>query len=310
MPDRPVISVAIPTYGREKELVDTVRSLLEQQTFQDFELLVVDQSPRHTPRTLSFLASIRDPRFRYFRTAPPSVPMAKNFALKNARSPYLIFLDDDIIPDPQLIGIYLNTFCEMPHVSAVAGRVLQDGFPVKKNVLKFDQYAESHGVFTATEPDFTNAFPGGNCAMRVRAALDLGGFDTRYKDNAFREENDLSIRMARAGHLIFFQPKAEIFHLAASYGGCRVHANILDHAGFYRNELFFTLRFSDKGLRMKALYKKFHHCCISGEGKFVKRRVLFFGLGMIAALWRIAFEKQKEAGLLQTDVDPDHRFRP
>lgn len=305
MPDSPGISVAIPTYGREKELVDTVRSLLDRQTFKNFELLVVDQSPRHTPGTDLFLQSISDARFRYFRTTPPSVPMAKNFALKNARSPYMIFLDDDIIPDPQLIGIYVDTFSEMPHVSAIAGRVLQDGFPIKKNVLKFDQYAESHGVFTATEPGYTNAFPGGNCAVRIKEALDLGGFDTRYKDNSFREENDLSIRMARSGHLIFFQPRSRIFHLSAPYGGCRVRENLPDNAGFYRNELFFTLRFSDKHLRMKALYKKFNHYCLSGEHKLLKRRVLFFCLGICAALWRIMFEKQREARLLHAGLKPN-----
>lgn len=291
----PKISVAIPTYHREKVLMDTVKSILDDQIFKDFELLVVDQSSQHDPETESFLKSIRDPRFRYFRTAPPSVTVAKNFALKNAKSPHIIFLDDDIIPDKQLIKIYADTFNQMPELSAIAGRVLQEGFPIKKDVLKFDEYADSHGVFTATKPEYTNAFPGGNCALRVKDALKLGGFDTRYRDNSFREENDLSMRLASSGGLIYFQPDAEILHLSSPHGGCRVSTNIFDNPGFYRNELFFTLRFAKNGLKIKALYRKFHQYCVSEQRKVIKRRSLYFCLGIFAAIWRIAFGKQRNA---------------
>lgn len=50
-------------------------------------------------------------------------------------------------------------------------------------------------------------------------ALSVGGFDTRYYGNAFREENDMSLKMVRAGVTIFYEPSAELLlHLAAPYG--------------------------------------------------------------------------------------------
>jgi glycosyltransferase involved in cell wall biosynthesis len=239
----PDITVVIPTYRREKELVDTVRAMLSQ-SHKNFELVVVDQSDDHLAETKTALQNISDERFRYFRTTPPSLPAARNFALQVARAPIVLYLDDDIVPIKDLVKYHLQVFAEHPEISAVGGRVMQKGFPVKREVLQFDRYAISHGVFTASEPGFTNAFPGGNCALKVADALKVGGFETRYYQNAFREESDMALKMVRAGMRIYYEPRAEILHLAAHYGGTRskTYGHLYDTARFYRNELFFTLR--------------------------------------------------------------------
>ena len=52
----PDLSVAIPTYGREQVLLDTVRSFVERQTQRPGEILVVDQTLRHARATESALA--------------------------------------------------------------------------------------------------------------------------------------------------------------------------------------------------------------------------------------------------------------
>lgn len=293
------ISVAIPTYHREHVLVNTVREILEKQTHKEFELLVIDQSERHDPETQIFLRSIDDPRYRYFRITPPSLTAARNFALRKARSPYIIFLDDDVEPDPNLIATFLETFKNKPDLSAIAGRVLQEGFPVKKEVLKFDKYAISHGVFTATQPGYTNAFQGCNCALRVKDAIAIGGFDTRYKGNAFREESDLSLRLANAGYHIYYQPKAKLLHLAAPYGGLRVNTHVFDNPSFYRNELFFTLRYAHNGHLIGALWRKYcEYCFVVRPFRSCRRQLLFFA-GIVGAIWRIIFGKQINARELQ-----------
>jgi GT2 family glycosyltransferase len=291
---KPKITVTIPTFNREDILVDTIMDVLSQSE-KDLELIVIDQTKKHKPKTELAISHINDPRFRYYKTSPPSQTIARNFALEHARSPYIIFLDDDVKIDSKLVETFLKTFEKMPNVSAIGGRVLQDGFPIKKDVLKFDEFAISHGVFTATDPGFTNAFPGGNCALKVKDTLAVNGFDTRYRGNAFREESDMSLKMIRAGYSIYYQPKAELLHLAVSSGGNRVKTHIYDNPGFYRNEMFFTLRFAEKGHKLRAFRKKYREYCVTEDRKIIVRRSLLFCLGILAAIWRILFVKQRKA---------------
>lgn len=290
----PDITVALPTYRRESVLVDTIKALLESQTYENFELLVVDQSEAHKPETAEKLDSVKDERFRYIKATPPSLPAARNFCLREAKAPIVLFLDDDIVPHKDLVKNHLGAFKSHPDASAVGGRVLQDGFPIKKSVLYFDEYAISHGVFTATNPGYTNAFPGGNHSLKVKDALKVGGFDTRFYKNAFREESDMALKMTRSGMKIYYEPKAEILHLAAKEGGTRVktYKHIYDTPIFYRNEIFFTLRAVVPGKKIQALKKKYREYCFAVRHFAAYRRRVLFILGIFAAVWRAYFGKQ------------------
>ncbi len=293
MTEVPDITVIIPTFQREEVLVDTIHSILKQ-TYKNFELIVVDQTEKHLPATIAALESIQDKRLRLFKVKPASVTAAKNFAIKKATAPVALTIDDDILPNKNLIKFHLLAYHNNPGISAVAGRVVQDGFPTIDDVLRFDQYGISHGGFTSMKPGYTNAFPGGNCSIKISDALKVGGFDTRYYANSFREENDMSLKMARAKMKIYFEPKAEVFHLATPSGGSRSkkYTELYDTPMFYRNELFFTLRVVKRGNWVEALRRKYReYCLVVRHGRAYKRRVLFF-LGLIAAIWRLSFGRQ------------------
>ncbi|MCW1908064.1 MAG: glycosyltransferase [Candidatus Saccharibacteria bacterium] len=286
----PDITIAIPTYNREEVLVNTIHDALNQ-TIKNIEVLVIDQSLAHSAATQKALDTIRDKRFRYFQVDPPSVTAARNFALQQATAPIIIFLDDDVKLDPRFAAQHLAIYTARPEVSAAGGRVMQAGFPVHNEILHFDEYASSRGVFTSPKSGYTNAFAGGNCSLRVADALKVGGFDTRYYGNAFREESDMSLKMTAAGMKIWYEPKAELLHLAAPYGGNRVKGHIFDRAVFYRNELFFTLRWT-KGRRLRALKRKYHEYCWQGGKRLKIKRSVLFSMGLIVALWRFVWTKQ------------------
>lgn len=290
---RPAITVAIPTYNREEVLLDTINDVLSQ-SLRDLELVVVDQTRTHRPKTQQALDAITDPRFRYFKVTPAAVTTARNFALKKARAPYIIFLDDDVRLSKDLAKTYLETFQRLPDISGIAGQVTQKGFPVLP-LLQFDEYSISHGGYTATKPGYTNGFPGGNCALVVKDVLKLDGFDTRYYGNAFREENDLSLRMHQHGKKIYYEPKATLLHLAAPYGGNRVKTHIYDNPGFYANELFFTLRMVRAGCLPRALVRKYREYCRSVRGWRSCKRSILFAAGLLRAMWRILFVGQRSA---------------
>lgn len=291
------VSIIIPTFNREDELLDSINDCLKQDGV-DYEVLVIDQSTRHSQKFREALKILlKNHQLRYFKVTPPSVTAAKNFGLIHATSEIVIFIDDDVKIPKDFAKQHLLAHINHPDVSAVGGRVLQKGFPIMNEVLHFDKYAISRGVFTSPKAGYTNAFAGGNVSIKTKDALYVGGFDTRYYLNAFREESDMSIKMSRSGQKIYYEPEAVLTHLASPRGGSRsrTYGDIRDTRMFYHNELFFTLRAVKFINRLSAIQKKYNEYCNVPSRKTKLKRTLLFTSGIIAALWRIVFGRQIKA---------------
>ena len=84
------VSVLIPTYNRARFLPDAIGSVLDQ-TFQDFELIVVDDGS--TDETEELVR--RFPRARYVRQKHAGISVARNRALAEARGGLIAWLDSD-----------------------------------------------------------------------------------------------------------------------------------------------------------------------------------------------------------------------
>lgn len=285
------VSIIIPTIDRGPYLIDTINQI-KKQTAKDFEILVVDQSISYPDKIQSVIDQLSSTTVSYYKVSPRSVTAAKNFAIKRAKGRILIFLDDDIKIKKDFIKNHLEAYKKYPDASAIAGRVMQDGFPVRDEILKFNKYGQSRGTFTGTKAGVTNTFPGGNCSVKRKVAISVGGFDTRYYGGSFREESDFANKIHRKGYKIYYYPKAEIFHLAAPYGGNRVKTHIYDNPSFYANELFFTLRFVSKSNLLVSLKYKFSEYCMVVKGKKRTKRSFFYAVGILRALVRIILNKQ------------------
>ena len=87
-----VFSVIIPTYNREYILNRAISSVLNQ-TFSDFELIIVDDGSKDATKDL--VTSIGDPRIVYLYKENGGQNSALNFGLKYARGKYIAFCDSD-----------------------------------------------------------------------------------------------------------------------------------------------------------------------------------------------------------------------
>jgi len=84
------VTVIIPTFNRQEFLKFAVESVL-RQTFQDFEIIIVDDSSVNDVRVTA-----RDQRIRYLRhERNMGEAHARNTGVKNAKTDYIAFLDDD-----------------------------------------------------------------------------------------------------------------------------------------------------------------------------------------------------------------------
>jgi GT2 family glycosyltransferase len=234
------VTIAIPTYGREAVLVETLASVFD--TCGDAtDVLVVDQTPAHTPDVAAQLATwVADGRLRLV-TQRPSLTAARNRALRESTSDLVVFLDDDVTVSPGLVAAYRRAFAE-PDVAAVGGRVRvprDTPFPSKRDwpLVRDYHYLDVGGT---TPMANVASVRGCNHAVRRAAALAIGGYDETFKGNALREESDLVLRLLWAGHRAVFEPAADVLHHETPSGGTR--ASVESVADRLQGVMYFAWR--------------------------------------------------------------------
>lgn len=111
------VSVVIPTYNRGYTITEALASVFSQ-TFQDFEVIVVDDGS--TDDTSDLVRRFGDRRLRYVRRdTRRGVAAARNLALSMSKGSFISFLDSDDIWKPQKIEYEVAFLERHPQVEAV-----------------------------------------------------------------------------------------------------------------------------------------------------------------------------------------------
>ena len=89
----PCVSVIVPCHNLGQYLDEAVDSVLAQ-TYQDFEILVVDDGSTEST-TVETFQHFAPPRTTVFRTEHRGLAAARNYLIDKARGRYLCALDSD-----------------------------------------------------------------------------------------------------------------------------------------------------------------------------------------------------------------------
>lgn len=95
----PKISVIVPVYNVEKYLDRCVQSILNQ-SFTDFELLLVDDGSSDSSGAICDQYAVKDERIRAFHKENGGVSSARNMGLDYARGEWIAFVDSDDWVEP------------------------------------------------------------------------------------------------------------------------------------------------------------------------------------------------------------------
>jgi glycosyltransferase involved in cell wall biosynthesis len=188
--DTPLVSIVIPAYNRQDFVGDAIQSVLEQ-TFQDFELIVIDDGS--TDSTASIVKAFNSDRIKYVYQPNGGRSSARNHALRLARGSYIAFLDSDDLYLPDKIArqvAFLDQHQEFGMVYTSAYCIDEYGAPLKSTYEAivsgriYDEIAFYKPV-TITLPT----------VMVRREVLDrAGGFDEAMKRF---EDTDMWRRISR-----------------------------------------------------------------------------------------------------------------
>jgi glycosyltransferase involved in cell wall biosynthesis len=132
----PFFSVIIPTFNRDKFIVSTILSVINQE-FQDFEIIIIDDGSNDN--TCNFVKSIDDVRINYFFQENQERSWARNNGIQKSRGIYICFLDsDDGYYSNHLDVLYHNIIIhETPKALFYTGIECKNQNQVKRHPLNF-----------------------------------------------------------------------------------------------------------------------------------------------------------------------------
>lgn len=195
---RPTFSVILPTHNRANILPRAIRSVLNQ-TFQDFELLIVDDAS--TDDTRGAVELFRDDRIVFIqRETNGGAAASRNTGILRARGKYVSLLDDD---DEYLSEFLVNAHSVMEAAPESVGfawcgvRWVRDTDNVEKFLkeeLWFPKFRDREHAYLSF---LGHRRIGTNCGLTMRRSIfEMAGmFDEQFKGGA--EDTDFLIRLVR-----------------------------------------------------------------------------------------------------------------
>ncbi|WP_249345868.1 glycosyltransferase family 2 protein [Microbispora sp. H11081] len=173
------VTVVIPTIGRPS-LAATVAAVEPGP-----EVIVVDDRSGRSGREP---LPVPD-RVRVLRSGGRGPAAARNAGWRAATTPWVVFLDDDVVPGPGWARALAEDLARLPgNVGGSQGRLEA---PLPEGRRPTDAERNTAGLAGA---DWITA----DMAYRRTALEATGGFDERFP-GAYREDADLALRMERAG---------------------------------------------------------------------------------------------------------------
>lgn len=201
-------SVIIPVYNRPKEVDDLLISL-NQQTFKDFEIIIVeDGSTDDCKHIVDLYASSLDIRYFFKENSGPGD--SRNFGMAKASGQYLMFFDSDCIIPPNYFE-KVEQHLSVNHLDAFGGPDSADASFT--TIQKAINYAMTSILTTGGirgKKNQLDTYQPRSFNMGISRAVyeKVGGF----RDIHPGEDPDLSYRIMEAGFKVGLIENAFVYH--------------------------------------------------------------------------------------------------
>ncbi len=222
-------TIVVCTRGRPDQLRECLASIAAE-TAAGRETIVVDNGP--DPATKAVVAA--QPAVRYVAEPRPGLSRARNAGVAAASGDVVVFVDDDVRPEPGWVDPLLRAF-DADDIDVVCGLVLPDAFDSDAQIgfehdLGFGGMGFLPLIFdeefrAGRDEDFRTYLRHGrgtaemgasaNLAVRRRRVIELGGFDVRIGPGAAGGCGDVREywhRVLSAGGRIAYEPLSIVRH--------------------------------------------------------------------------------------------------
>jgi len=274
------VAVIIATLDRGPDLIH----VLEQITIvpEKMEVIIVDQTVQHDDLIYKKLNTLVDhnSNFYYYKQIEKNTSIARNFGAKQADADYLIFIDDDVIIEPDFFTKYINYISENSSVDAIAGMVLnidntrEYSLPqLYKNKYIGHLFRPMNYAYKIEESDL------GTCNMLIKKSVftELDGFDPQLLR---LEDSDFATRFLKAGYKSVYDPGIFLIHKGTPTGASR-HLTSPGKTDVYWAQCFYMVMKNfglSRGWRFIYYYAKPY---IIRKGIFIRPKNYFLEINKI-----------------------------
>jgi GT2 family glycosyltransferase len=210
----PAVSLVIPTHNRAASLRMVLEALTQQTTPADqFEVVLVCDGC--TDNSAAMAHALEVPyRLVILEQTPNQGPAAaRNVGVQWASAPLILFIDDDVVPEPTLIAEHASLHQHDERLVVIGPLLAPPGFRLNpwtrwEEAMLVKQYRDMEaGKWEPTPRQFYT----GNASVRRAHILAVGGFNARFKR---AEDVELAYRLKDYGLRFAFHPAAKGWHHA------------------------------------------------------------------------------------------------
>jgi GT2 family glycosyltransferase len=214
VPQPPQLSIVIPTLGRHGTLARVLDRLLRQEVSSGFEALVVVDPHETDVGAVEAAIANRPFPVRQLTRPSPGASAARNTGWRAAQAPLVLFLDDDVMPEFELLGEHLLWHARHPQREVgVLGLVR---WADELRVTPFMRWLERgvHFDFENIEGEEAGwgRFYTANVSVKRELLELVGGFDEENLPFGY-EDLDLAYRMQAHGFRLLFNRQARGEHV-------------------------------------------------------------------------------------------------
>jgi GT2 family glycosyltransferase/glycosyltransferase involved in cell wall biosynthesis len=212
----PRASIVIPVFDQLHHTRRCLQALSAQAHAASFEVIVVDDGSGDG--TEAYCAGVAGLRY-HRRASNGGFIAACNDGAVLARGEFLVFLNNDTVPQPGWLDALLRTFDAVPGAGLVGAQLVFPNGTLQESggVVFADGSGWNYGR-GGSPNDPRHAYlrdsdyvSGAAIAIRRGVFERLGGFDVRYAP-AYYEDTDLAFAVRGAGLRVLVQPAAKVVH--------------------------------------------------------------------------------------------------
>lgn len=201
------ISVIVLTLNSENYIKGCLESINEQiYPRKDFEVVVIDSNSKDKTREIA-----KELGARVVNTNKKGFAKCRNFAIKEARHPWVAFTDSDCIVDKNWLKELVRVLEEKKiNVAGGPAPPPKDGLSLFGKCVSVLGYPAGGIARTFEKPGFTKELSTCNIIFNKNSAINAGLFDESMEFGC--EDTDF-VKALSEKEKIFFNPKAVVFHL-------------------------------------------------------------------------------------------------
>lgn len=197
---QPFVSIVIPTLNRYEYLKDVFKDL-ENQTYKNFEVIVVDQTD-----------DFKDDFYKgwnldvkYWFQEEKALWKARNEAIQSAKGEYILLYDDDSLVEKDWIEQHIKTldFFKADLSSGVSISTVGDEVPQHYSYFRWSDQLDT-----------------GNVLLKKEIFTKIGLFDRQFEKQRMGD-GEFGLRAYLNGYKNISNPKAKRIHLKVESGGLR-----------------------------------------------------------------------------------------